>query len=284
MTIQRTIIHKCTGYYKGYEHLFEYVDDNRKVDIKTTAKIICKIKKRLGFYSKSTNEEIKKYLFFWNKWLNDDLVPDSSDISFETTTYQYFVKKNYEFLEDGNLLTHNQALFLLLGLNAYALGKTIKSFPKLDCDEEPFHLAEMELWRTDQNKALNQSAFFRADGKITSENLLKLADKYNFFTKQDERLQNRNIAKKVAEKLHRLLKKADYITGKFNEIWQWEANRNQLSYLAKQLSQKRILKGECHKELANYIQDPSKAKRPLGNIKAPANTEAIDGIIKQLTT
>jgi len=175
MTIQKIIIHKCTGYQKGIEHVFEYVDDNRKVDIKTTAKIICKIKKRLEFYSKSTNEEIKKYLFFWNKWLKDDLVPDGSDISFETTTYQHFVKKNYEFLEDGKLLTHNQALFLLLGLNAYALGKTIKNFPKLDCDEEPFHLAEMELWRTDQNQALKQSAYFRADGKITSENLNKLA-------------------------------------------------------------------------------------------------------------
>ncbi len=283
MTIQKIITHKCTGYQKGIKHVFEYVDDNRKVDIKTTAKIICKIKKRLEFYSKSTNEEIKKYLFFWNKWLKYDLVPDGSDISFETTTYQYFVKKNYELLEDGKLLNHNQALFLLLGLNAYALGKTIKNFPKLDCDEEPFHLAEMELWRTDQNQVLRTSAFVDG-GKITSENLLKLADKYDFFTKQDERLQNRNIAKKVAEKLHRLLKEANYITGKFNEIWQWEANRNQLSYLAKQLSQKRILKGECHKELANYIQDPSKAKRPLGNIKAPANTEAIDGIIKQLIT
>jgi hypothetical protein len=283
MTIQKIITHKCIGYQKGIKHVFEYVDDNRKVDIKTTAKIICKIKKRLEFYSKSTNEEIKKYLFFWNKWLKYDLVPDGSDISFKTTTYQYFVKKNYELLEDGKLLNHNQALFLLLGLNAYALGKTIKNFPKLDCDEEPFHLAEMELWRTDQNQVLRTSAFVDG-GKITSENLLKLADKYDFFTKQDERLQNRNIAKKVAEKLHRLLKEANYITGKFNEIWQWEANRNQLSYLAKQLSQKRILKGECHKELANYIQDPSKAKRPLGNIKAPANTEAIDGIIKQLIT
>ena len=50
--------HKGKGYFKGFEHIFEYFDDNRKVDINTTGDIICRIKKRLDFYSNSTNENI----------------------------------------------------------------------------------------------------------------------------------------------------------------------------------------------------------------------------------
>jgi len=197
MSIKKELILECKGYQKGIKNEFEYVDDNRKVDIYTTHYIICKIKKRLEFYSKSTNEEIKSYLFFWNKWIKFDLVPDGIDIDF-------IVKKNYEFLEDGKLLNHNQALFLLLGLNAYALGKTIKNLPKLNCDEEPFHLAEMELWRTDQNQALLSSSLFRSDGKITSENLKKLAKKNNFFTKPkptNKKTQDKERRKEIVKRV-----------------------------------------------------------------------------------
>ena len=62
MTIQKKLVYKCKGYLKGREHVFEYIDDNRKVDINTTGELICKIKKRLEIYSKSTNKDIKKYL------------------------------------------------------------------------------------------------------------------------------------------------------------------------------------------------------------------------------
>ena len=202
MSIKKELILECKGYQEGIINKFEYVDDNRKVDIYTTHYIICKIKKRLEFYSKSTNEEIKSYLFFWNKWIKFDLVPDGTNIDLKSATYQYFVKKNYEFLEDGKLLNHNQALFLLLGLNAYALGKTIKNFPKLGCDEEPFHPAEMELWRTDQNQALLLSNLFESNGKITSENLKKLANKNNFFTKPkptNKKTENKEKRKEIVK-------------------------------------------------------------------------------------
>ena len=182
MSIKKIVVYPCKGHYKGYKHVFEYVDENRLVDINITGEIICKIKKRLDFYSKSTNENIKKYLSDWNRWLKSYIVPDGIDISFTSTTFQHFVKLNYELLKPNKVLTHNEALFLILGLNAHELGRGIKNFPKLDCAEEPFHLAELELWRTEQNKALKESAYF-TDGKITSEDLVILATKENsFFT------------------------------------------------------------------------------------------------------
>jgi len=63
MSIKKIVVYPCKGHYKGYKHVFEYVDENRLVDINITGEIICKIKKRLDFYSKSTNENIKKYLY-----------------------------------------------------------------------------------------------------------------------------------------------------------------------------------------------------------------------------
>ena len=288
---------------------FRVIDDNRKVNVGTTALLIYEIKKWLKSYKEKiipnilepTNPSLEKeknkiyrdtiaWVEKWEHW-KEVLIPENrgviGGVDLEVDRF-HFVKLNDKLLDPNKSLTYSQALFLLLGLNAIALDNELADFPEYatftgTMPTGRYSKFDFIFWNTPQNQALRTSAFVDG-GKITSENLLKLADKYDFFTKQDERLQNRNIAKKVAEKLHRLLKEANYITGKFNEIWQWEANRNQLSYLAKQLSQKRILKGECHKELANYIQDPSKAKRPLGNIKNPANTETIDSIIKQLIT
>jgi len=282
MSIQRTIIHECTGYYKGYKHVFEYIDDNRKVDINTTGEIICKIKKHLDFSPNTTNKKLIAYKSKWARYLNHYLVADGINPYIDEG--QSYVNKNYELLKENKLLSYNEALFLLLGLNAHELGRGIKDFPVLNGDEPIAQLFELDFWRTDQNQALMQSAHFRSDGKITSENLVILATKENdFFIKPDERLKNRNIDKGTSEKLHKLLKEDDYITGEFNELWQWKADRNQLSYLAKQLKQKRILGSNCHKELANYIQDPSGASKPLKNIKDPVNTKAIDNIIDQLT-
>jgi len=59
MTIQKEFVYKCKGYYKDYEYLFEYVDDNRKVDINTTGAFICKIKKWLNFFSKNKSKYLK---------------------------------------------------------------------------------------------------------------------------------------------------------------------------------------------------------------------------------
>jgi len=278
------------------EVFFRIVDDNRKVDIYTTAGLICEIKRWIKILSKTTpkrnkngflnNEPARLPINKWEHWLGR-LIPENRalcEIDFTADfTKQHFVKLNYKLLEDGKLLSYNQALFLLLGLNAIELDDNIIDFPVLN-GTRPNNPIESYFWNTPQNQALKQSAHFRSDGKITSKDFIKLAtEESNFFTKPDERLQNRNIDKGTSEKLHKLLKEDDYITGEFNELWQWKASRNQLSYLAKQLKQKRILGNECHKELANYIQDPSKATRQLKEGKDPANTKVIDNIITQLT-
>ena len=194
-------------------------------------------------------------------------------------TKQHFVKQNYKLLEPNKLLTYNEALFLLLGLNAIALGKEIKDFPVLDGDipNEPI---ERVFCETPQNQALKTSAFFK-DGKITSENLVKLAEENGFIRMP---LKNRNIPHDMAEKLYNALLDNGFITGEFNDLWQWIKPRNQLSHLAKTLRINRILIKNCHKELSHYIQDPKPDTiKPLGNIKTPSDTNEIDTIVDQLT-
>ena len=176
MTIQKEFVYKCKGYYKDYEYLFEYVDDNRKVDINTTGAFICKIKKWLNFFSKNKS----KYLQDWNNYFKYHLIADG--INPHIDEGQYYVKQNYQLLKPNRILTYNQALFLLLGLNAHELGRAIKDFPVLNGDEPIAKPFELEFWRTKQNQELKQSSFI-VDGKITSENLKELADDNGFFTK-----------------------------------------------------------------------------------------------------
>ena len=169
-------VYRGKGYYKGYEHIFEYINDNRKVGIDTTGEIICKIKRWLNFFSKNKS----KYIQDWNNYLKLYLIADGINPYIDEG--QYYVKKNYELLKDNKTLSYNEALFLLLGLNAHELGRAIKNFPVLDGDEPISKPFEMEFWRTDQNQALKQSSFV-VDGKITSEDLDKLANENGFFTK-----------------------------------------------------------------------------------------------------
>ena len=192
MTIQKEFIYKCKGYYKGYEHLFEYVDDNRKVDINTTGAFICKIKKWLNFFSKNKS----KYLQDWNNYFKYHLIADG--INPHIDEGQYYVKQNYQLLKPNRILTYNQALFLLLGLNAHELGRAIKDFPVLNGDEPIAKPFELEFWRTKQNQELKQSSFI-VDGKITSEELLMLAKDNHFF-----RVKNKELNKKTIEKNKRV--------------------------------------------------------------------------------
>jgi len=279
--IKNIYVYKGKGHYKDCEHVFECIDDDRKVDINTTGDIVCKVKKWIDFFSKNKGEYFQK----WDKIFTFHLIADGINPHIENG--QHYIKLNYRLLDKNKLLTHNQALFLLLGLNAYELGKNIKEkdLIPLNCKEDPLaQPIESLLWHTPQNQALLTSSFFEANGKITSEKLEELAEDNNFFTKPDERLKNRNIDESAMRELHKLLIEVGFIDGKFDEIWQWKADRNQLTYLAKKLKQKRIIvKGDCHKELANYIQDPSTAKRQLSVAKDPANTKVIDAIITQLT-
>ena len=92
----------------------------------------------------------------------------------------------------------------------------------------------------------------------------------------------RTFDEKLAKQLYKPLKDAKAIDGEFHEKWKWNLNRNELSYLATKLRQKRILTDNCHVQLSNYIQDPSLAEKPLKNIKAPANTSVIDNLVEQI--
>ena len=215
------------------EVLFKVVDDNRKVPIETTGFIICEIKKWIQFYekilpttAKENYQEVEKYLSLWKFRLNI-LIPENTAISelvfnadgelvFDGDfTKQHFVKLIYKLLEPNKLLTYNEALFLLLGLNAIALGKEIKDFPVLDGDipNEPI---EKVFWETPQNQALRSSAYIK-DGKITSENLLKLA-KDNGFSLEPKTTHESTVKKnKNIEKVEKaLLKYLETIKKKTN--------------------------------------------------------------------
>lgn len=277
---------------------FKVVDDSRKVDIYTTVKLICEIKHWIKVLSETTPKRNKKGFLNnelarlpinkWEHWLGY-LIPENralSEIDFTADfKKQHFVKLNYKLLEDNNLLSYNQALFLLLGLNAIELDDNITDFPVLN-GTRPSKPIESYFWYTDQNQALKHSAFV-VDGKITSENLVILATKENnFFTKYNNYLASRTIDEATMKKLNKLLKDNNFITGEFNELWQWKADRGQLAYLARCLEIKKILPKNCHKELANYIQDSSKAKKQLKDVEDPKsqqNINPIDSIIKQLT-
>lgn len=92
----------------------------------------------------------------------------------------------------------------------------------------------------------------------------------------------RTIDTKLAEKLYKPLKDAKAIDGKFHEKWKWNLNRNELSYFATKLKQKKILGANCHKELSNYIQDPSLAAKPLKDVEGTKKPSVIDNLVEQI--
>ena len=270
--------------------LFRTVDNSRKVDINTTGLLICEIKRWIKIYEEimipNFNKNDNKYreiidsVSYW-KVYKDYLIPENRTPFKDDFTKQHFVKLNYKLLEPNKLLTYNQALFLLLGLDSTELDHSMRDFPVLD-GARPIDVFEFIFWNTEQNQILKTSSYLQ-NNKITSEDLIKLADENNFFTKHNDFLAKRTIDEVIMKKLHELLIDSGFITGEFDDFWQWNANRNQLSYLAKKLKQVRIFNDNCHQQIISYIQDPSKAKRPLKNIKDPTNTKTIDGIIAQLT-
>lgn len=204
MSIKNSVVFRGKGVYKDYEHVFECVDDDRKVAIETTGELICKIKKWLDFFSNNKSDYFQK----WDSILKFHLIADGANPHIDEG--QYFVKLNYGLLNSNKSLTYNQALFLLLGLNAHELGRSIKDFPTLNGDEPVAQPIEMEFWRTQQNQVLKESAFIDDNGKITSENLelLALSDENNFFTVENGNL---NKSKKPRQSTIETQKKIDKI-------------------------------------------------------------------------
>jgi len=200
---------------------------------------------------------------------------------------------NMSFIDMHDKITFNQALLLLNGL-APTIDKLedeqlTRIYKPSQQKTESIHqlkedgytdLANIELklyWDSIKMYNILVAAYSDAshtEPTIPSQDFKKWALKKGFIT--------RTIDKKLAKQLYKPLKAAKAIDGEFNEKWKWNLNRNELSYLAKKLRQKRILGDNCHVQLANYIQDPSLAEKPLKNIKDPANTSVIDNIVEQL--
>lgn len=199
---------------------FRVIDDNRKVNVGTTALLIYEINKWLKSYKEKiipnilepTNPSLEKeknkiyrdtiaWVEKWEHW-KEALIPENrgviGGVDLEVDRF-HFVKLNDKLLDPNKSLTYNQALFLLLGLNTIALDNELADFPEYATftGTRPtgrYSQFDFIFWDTPQNQALRTSAFV-VDGKITSEKLKKLADDNDFFTNQYESPKNNNLTK-----------------------------------------------------------------------------------------
>jgi len=274
--------------------LFRVVDSNRKVNINTTGILVCEIKRWIKIYkekiipgldkNQKKYKETKDNVSYWDIY-KDYLIPENRSPYKEDFTKQHFVKLNYKLLEPDKLLTYNQGLFLLLGLDSTELDHSMRDFPVLD-GARPANAFEFIFWNTEQNQMLKTSNYVK-NRKITSKDLIKLADKYDFFIKKDSRIIKRHLNKNISKKIYKVLTSHNYITGCYDDMWEWNKSieRNKLSYLATRLKQKRILGNHCHKELSNYIPDPKpNSKKPLKNITEISSKakKIIDDIVDEI--
>jgi hypothetical protein len=179
----------------GYELRFHEVDINRVVSKEVTGSVIWNIDRWLKSYKENIlpnlsyinedspkNKALKTYIDNL-KWMRESLIPENtSSVGMEST-----VRRNYSFLKPNKVLTYNQALFTLLGLNAITLDndhylvrlQTLNGINPVYQSE--YHLIlEGILWGTPQNFELKSCAYF-SNGVITSEDLIKFATEDNDF-------------------------------------------------------------------------------------------------------
>ena len=242
------------------------VNNYRLVNIQRTATIVYRLRTWLNENGYGDNWEV--------------LIPENSKYSVETCN---------SLLEADKLLTFNDALFLILGLNIVAL--TLPPFAKINLikhEQASQYNSGLEniFIKTSEFNALRNSAHLIND-RINGLDLVTMAEKNGFFTKNDERLNKRTLNENVAIKLHKLLTNENCISGEFKHMWTWHCQRNQLSYLATTLKQKRVLGNNCHQELSHYIKDPSpNSKKPLADVEGPSDKRKTDinAIVEQLTS
>jgi hypothetical protein len=276
--------------------LFRIVDDKRKVDVNTTGLLICEIKRWIKIYKEkiipSLNKNDKKYqeikdnVSYWGVY-KDYLIPENRSPFKDDFTKQHFVKLNYQLLESNKLLNYNQALFLLLGLDSTELDHSMRDFPVLD-KARPTNVFEFIFWNTEQNQMLKTSAYLQ-NRKISSENLLDLADKYNFFVKPkhtSKSVSNRIYPKWLSKGLHDYLTAQGLIKGEYNQMWAWTPKyKNSLGYLADELSSN--FKVECPVErkqpnLTAYIEYSGAKFHKMGESKNYETRDKIDIVISKL--
>jgi len=239
---------------------FDYIDDNRIVDYQRTA-----------FVAFSIEIWFDKNEYSFRRGF---MIPENS---------KYAMEHCETLLTDDITLSFNEALFLLLGLDVLTLA--LPQFSNMDLINykkslDSSNMIEDIFINTSEFNELIRSNL--TNNRIKSKELVSLGENYGFFKKYTNFLEKRTANNKIMKELHELLLDFDYITGEFNDLWRWINKRNQLSYLAKQLKHMRVFNDNCHQQIQHYIKDPSKAKRPLKNIKDPVNTKTIDNIIAKL--
>jgi hypothetical protein len=173
----------------GYELRFHEVDINRVVSKEVTGSVIWNIDRWLKSYKEKIlpnlshiEKESLKYKEL-SEYIGDleykrgALIPENKSIEGES-----HIKQNYSLLKSNKVLTHNQALFTLLGLNAIELDWSLSELQDFN-STRPIgknKILEHILWDTPQNFELKSCAYFD-NGLITSENLIKFATQDNNF-------------------------------------------------------------------------------------------------------
>jgi len=247
---------------------------------------------------KSNENVIHKYREF-NNFCQNYIASSIAVKRFENNIkliQNYQLKDPNEAINDylgDDTLSFNESLFCLLGLNPEVLITiNIVSLSEFKDRKEDDRLLVGKLLLTREFRRLSKAprvygnyGFILGSTVFTNKFIQWALDKR--FIKEIEESkdkQERNFPEDKLKILYTALKKDGFITGKFDDLWQWVSHRNQLAYLAKKLKQIRILGDDCHVELAHYIQDPKpESTKPLSDItKNPANTSAIDDVVNQL--
>ena len=173
------------------EVVFKTLSDKRIVPLETTGLVVCLIQKWINTYNNkvipnSNDERRSKAEAYIQKWEYrlESIIPENAPLPMSLlteTSDQYWVNKNKALLGDNKLLSYNQALFLLLGLNAIELDHSLAEFVDLS-GTRPNNIGviETELWNSSQNQELKTSVYVK-DGKIKSEDLIQFGIDNNFF-------------------------------------------------------------------------------------------------------
>jgi len=174
----------------GYELRFHKVDVNRVVDKSITGFVIYDIDRWIKSYNEKIlpnfsyinedapkNKALKAYI----RSLEHNrgaLIPEN----ISSMAVESYIKRNYSLLKPNKVLTYNQALFTILGLNIVELDYSLRELPVLNGarPEGSNKILENAFWGTPQNFELKSCAYFD-NGLITSEDLIKFATEDNDF-------------------------------------------------------------------------------------------------------
>lgn len=152
---------------------------NRLVDYKTTESIVNKVKDRVEDLKKTEDNQYDNILSVWKFFRSGLLIPENMQDDNLT------VHDNYSLLKPNHILSYDQALFLLLGLNALTFDKHPVWYNftlyKKDLHSADINHIERVFYDSPQNMKLKHS-IYATSGEIYSENLITLAKDNGFFT------------------------------------------------------------------------------------------------------